>query len=519
MPSSAKTVEEHAEAIVKEPEPKPRAIPRRALLALGALSAATGAEAQVRTPTRSKPQRVLRPEIKLLRRTTMGVTGEDITWINSLGYYGYLEWQLNAQAMGDPDVEARLNLFPTIFLPPDQLYAQPDSQVVTRHITEAAICRAIYSNRQLHERMVEFWTDHFNTSISSVGVLKTPEVRNVYQQHALGTFPAMLNASASSPAMLVYLNNTQSDGRRLSNGTYRTPNQNYARELMELHTLGVDGGYTQQDIVEVARCFTGWRTTTSNSVPSRGAGPGTFFYDPNYHDDRSKLVLGVPIAAGGGINDGLNVLNILVNHPSTARFIAKKMLRWLLTYDPSTTLITDVAGEYSRAGGDIKAMIRRILSYDNVVAAPPLLKRPFHYIVSALRVLNANVTSYATIRGTYLNGTGNIPYAWGPPDGYPQEFEYWGGLPLPRWNFAFQLANGSVSGAAVDVPGLMAGATASVSQAADRIDDLVFGGEMPDADKQALMTYLRPSSGTAPSLTQIRDAVGLAIASPAFQWY
>jgi uncharacterized protein (DUF1800 family) len=484
------------------------------LLALGALGAAARAEAQVRTPTRSKPNRAPSGELRLLRRTTMGMTAEDVSWINSLGYYGYLDWQLNAQAMGDPDCEARLNLFPTIFLPPDQLYVQPDSQVVTRHITEAAICRAVYTNRQLLERMVEFWSDHFNTNISSVGVLKTPEVRNVYLQHALGTFPAMLNASASSPAMLIYLNNTQSDGR-----TGRTPNQNYARELLELHTLGVDGGYTQQDVVEVARCFTGWRTTTSNSVVSAGAGPGTFYYDGNRHDNGSKLVLGVPIAAGGGINDGLNVLNIVANHPSTARFIAKKMLRWLLTYDPSPALVADIAGEYSRTGGNIRSLVRRILHYDNVITAPPLLKRPFHYIVSAVRVMNANVTSFATIRGTYLSGTGNIPYAWGPPDGYPQEFEYWGGLPLPRWNFAFQLANNSVGGAAVDVPALLAGATTAI-QVADRIDALLFAGEMPDADKMALITYLRPTgTATVPSSTQIRDAFGLALASPAFQWH
>jgi uncharacterized protein (DUF1800 family) len=521
MPSSVKTVETNPEAVVNEPGRKPRAIPRRALLTLGALTAAVNADAQVRTPKRSKPTRALRPELKLLRRTTMGVTAEDISWINSLGYTGYLEWQLNANAMGDPDCETRLNQFVTIYLPPDQLYAQPDSQVVTRNITEAAICRAVYTNRQLLERMVEFWSDHFNTNITSVGVLKTPEVRNVYLQHGLGTFPAILNASAASPAMLVYLNNTQSDGRRLNTNppTWRTPNQNYARELLELHTLGVDGGYTQNDVMEVARCFTGWRTTTSNSVVSAGAGPGTFYYDAARHDDRSKLVLGNTIAAGGGINDGLAVLNIVANHPSTARFIAKKMLRWLLTYDPSPALITDIAGEYSRTGGDIKSMIRRILSYDNVAAAPPLFKRPFHYIVSAIRAVNANVTSYATVRGTYLNGTGNIPYAWGPPDGYPQEFDYWAGLPLPRWNFAFQLANNSVSGVVVDVPGLMVGATSAI-QVADRIDDLIFAGEMPDADKMALISYLRPGgSATAPSTSQVRDALGLAIASPAFQWH
>ncbi len=163
--------------------------------------------------------------------------------------------------------------------------------------------------------------------------------------------------------------------------------------------------------------------------------------------------------------------------------------------------------------------MRRILHYDNVLWAPPLFKRPFHYIVSALRVLNANITSLNTMRGTYLSGTGHTPFAWGPPDGYPQEFEYWGGLPLPRWNFAFQLANNSVGGATVDLTALLAGANTAAT-IADRIDVLLFAGEMPAADKAALITYLRPSgTATVPSTSQIRDAFGLALASPAFQWH
>ena len=205
--------------------------------------------------------------------------------------------------------------------------------------------------------------------------------------------------------MLTYLNNTQSDGR-----PGRVPNQNYAREVMELHTLGVDGGYTQQDVVEVARCFTGWRMR-GNTGDSRA---GTFFYDSTRHDNNSKLVLGVPIAAGGGFNDGLNVLNILANHPSCARFVSTKLLRWLLNYNPSPALVADIAGEFTRTGGDIKALVRRILHYDNVLWAPPIFKRPFHYIVSALRVMNANVTSLNTVRQTYLAGTGHTPYRVGP---------------------------------------------------------------------------------------------------------
>jgi uncharacterized protein (DUF1800 family) len=509
MPSSAKPVEKDLEALQEQPEKTPRHLSRRALLGLATLGAASRAEAQVRTPKRSRPTTVQSGEMRLLRRVTVGVTADDVAWMNSLGYYGYLEWQLGADAIGDPESEARIQQYPTITLAPLTLY-QSDSATVIRHIQEATITRAIYSNRQLLERMVEFWTDHFNTNITAVGILKTLEDREVYRRNALGTFMAMLSASASSPAMLSYLNNTQSDGR-----PGRTPNQNYAREVMELHTLGVDGGYTQQDVVEVARCFTVWRTYF-NTGDFRS---GTFFYDANRHDNGSKLVLGVPIAAGGGFNDGVNVLNILANHPSCARFVSKKLLRWLLNYDPSPALVADIAGEFTRTGGNIKSLVRRILHYDNVIWSPPLFKRPFHYIVSALRVMNANITNMATIRQTYLAGLGHTPFAWGPPDGYPQEFEYWGGLPLPRWNFAFQLANNSIGGVTVDTTALLAGAT-TPGQITDRIDTLIFAGEMPAADKAALMTYLRPTgSATVPSSTQIRDAFGLAMSSPAFQWH
>jgi Protein of unknown function (DUF1800) len=219
---------------------------RRALLGLGALGAAARAEAQIRDPKRSRPMTVPAAELKLLRRVTQGATTEDVTWITSLGYNQYLEWQLNPESLGDPESEARLQALTTISLAPFSLYGL-DSMVVTREIAEAMISRAVYSNRQLFERMVEFWSDHFHTNIGTVGIHKTYEDREVYRKNALTTFGQLLGASASSPAMLTYLNNTQS--------TRTAPNQNYAREVMELHTLGVDGGYTQQDVVEVARCL------------------------------------------------------------------------------------------------------------------------------------------------------------------------------------------------------------------------------------------------------------------------
>jgi hypothetical protein len=475
------------------------------LTALGAFEAATPAEAQVRQPRPGRPVTLPDTELRLARRITYGLTQEDVTVLRNAGYQGYLEYQLNPEPIDDGPCNMRLVAYPTISLPTWQLYGL-DSSLVMRELGEAAMMRAIYSRRQLFERMVEFWTDHFHTNIDDIMILKTAEDRDAIRANALGVFSTMLGASATSPAMLQYLDNSQS--------TAQNPNQNYARELLELHTLGVDGGYTQTDIVEVAKCFTGWRSR-GNTGTSTG---GTFFYDPNRHASGSKLVLGVTIpgqTGAAGINEGITVLRIVSEHPSTHRFVSRKMLRWLLDYDPSTALVDDIAGEFARTGGAIKPVIRRILSYDNMFNSRRLFKRPFHFIVSALRAMNVNITRLDTIRGTYLNGMGQPTFAWGPPDGFPQSFQYWGGLPLPRWNFGASLANGSVGGATVDLTALLAGATTSV-QVVDRIELLLFAGEMSSQDRTALLTFL----GTAaPSTARIREAFGLAIGSPAFQWH
>jgi uncharacterized protein (DUF1800 family) len=441
-------------------------------------------------------------ELKLLRRVTNGVTQEDIAAVNSAGYNGYIDWQLNPSAIDDSPCDTRLAPYTTLGLPTPQLYAL-DSNTVMTHVIESTILRAIYSRRQLFERVVEFWTDHFNTDIASVGILKTADVRDVLRANALGSFLGMLNAQAMSPAMINRLNNQQN--------SRTSPNQNYAREVMELHTVGVTGGYTQQDIVEVARCFTGWRYITTTGDPNRG----TFLFNQNVHDTGTKLVLGNTITSAG-VNEGLLVLRILAEHPATARYIATKLLKWFISYEPSEALIADVAESFRQSGGDIKTVVKRVLDIENVRWAPPLFKRPFHYVASGLRVMNANMTRYDSLRFTWLSGMGQIPFNWNPPNGYPHAFEYWGTLVLPRWNFAFSLPiSGNVGGATVDTTALLAGAN-TAQLIANRIDQLVFGGEMPVVDKTALVAYLRPDP---PTTTRIRDAFGLALASPGFQWY
>jgi uncharacterized protein (DUF1800 family) len=479
---------------------------RRALFSLAGLAAAPrAAAAQIRNPGLPAPTVVQDLQLKLVRRATYGLTPADVQSVYALGYQQYLAQQLDPVSIDDSACDARLVPLTTIGLPTSDLYSK-DSGLVTREVTDSMILRAMFSKRQLFERTVEFWTDHFTTNINTVGIYKTTEVREVYRKFAFATFKEMLSASMASPAMLIYLNGDQN--------TRTAPNQNYAREIMELHTLGVNGGYSHQDIIEVARCFTGWRYRRSTG----DATGGTTYFEPTRHDTATKTVLGqtIPAATGmSGMNDAAHVINILANHPSTATFVSRKLLRWFLDYEPSAALVADIAQTFSATQGNIREVIRRILTPEYLMAARPLFKRPYHFIVSAVRALNVNVTALDSIRGSYLPSVGQSPFTWGPPNGFPQDYDYWGTLPLPRWNFGFLLANGSVSGSVPNVTTFFAGAT-TAQQMADRIDRVIFADEMPRADKSALVTYLRPDP---PTTTRMRDALGLALASPGFQWH
>jgi uncharacterized protein (DUF1800 family) len=297
----------------------------------------------------------------------------------------------------------------------------------------------------------------------------------------------------------------------LDQQTSRTgaPNQNYAREIMELHTLGVDGGYTQTDVAELSRVLTGWTFT----------GKGQFTFNPAVHDWGAKTLLGVTIPAGApslgaaGINEGEQMLDLLVNHPSTARFIATKMLKWLLDPNPSETQITTVASVYKATGGDIKSMIRAILNDAWLPASPMKLKRPFHFLVSALRSASPTITTVATLNAQ-LTTLGHPIYTWDTPDGFPDKTSYWAGNIVPRWNYANVIANlNSATTVAVDTTAYRAGSPAA---AIDLIDQNFFGGEMPAVTRTALTTYI--AAGTFND-TRVREAIGLAVGANAFQWY
>lgn len=469
-----------------------------AAAALTALATATEAE-PITNSVEADPNALLN---KVVRRTTFGITQADQARAVQLGYNGYLEEQLNPASIDDSAMDARLAVYTTLNMTAQQLLALPANQV-TNELIEAMILRACFSKRQLFERMVDFWTDHFSIDINVAPYLKTVDERVVIRPHALGSFPAMLHASAQSSAMLLYLDN--------NTNIASSPNENYARELMELHTLSIAGPYTQNDVREVARCFTGW----TFGVPGSGANTGVFFFNANNHDNGQKVVLGNIIPSGGGMQDGITVLNILAAHPSTANFIATKLSRKFLGENVSQSVINAVAAVYTATNGDIKSMVREVLKHNNLATDyGPRHKRPLHHFVSAIRATGSTVNTTNVMRNQ-LNAAGNLPYNWGPPDGYPDTLAYWNGLILPRWNWGASMATNAIAGISFPVETFFAGMTTS-TQMLDKINAALFAGELPAAERTRLQQYLNTNVG---STTTRRETVGLAIGSPSFQWY
>jgi uncharacterized protein (DUF1800 family) len=444
------------------------------------------------------------PAVRLARRITMGVTDAEATRAKQLGYDAYLEAQLNTAAIDDSATDAFVAAnWPYNTQSVAALYNQDTGQVQNQ-LMYAALYRSAFGKQQLKERLVEFWSDHFNIAVDKVGYLQIIDQRDVIRQYAMTTFPQLLRASAHSPAMLSYLDQTTS--RKTA------PNQNYAREIMELHTLGVDGGYTQTDVAELSRVLTGWTIQ----------GRGDFKFDPSIHDFTAKTVLGMTIPAtsttvgAAAVSEGEQVIEMLLTHPSTAKFVSTKMLKFFLRYDPSDAQVAAVAAVYTSTKGDIKAMLRTVLSQANLMAAPAKYKRPYHLVVSAVRALGATVTAngVATLNGQIFTA-GHQAFDWQTPDGYPDTVAYWCGSVIPRWNFGNFLANANTATTVqFNVAPLMTPATAV--NIVNQIDRLLFVGEMPQRLRDQLTAYVAPNPT---SQTLVRETVMLALSSSAFQYY
>lgn len=483
--------------------PKPDTTRRDLMLALGSIAGlgALAAETQAQSP----PTTGRVPETMLLRRCSYGVTVTDRSDITTLGFDGWLLKQMTMTANDDKVCEAAVKAnFPRAQMGFGMLRVMEDDWNTSNQLIGATLYRAAHSKRQLYWRMCEFWFDHLNIDMGKVGAWQTVDYYNsVIRRYALGKFPDMLYASARHPAMMMFLDNANSFGGN--------PNQNYARELMELHTLSSGGGYTQTDVEELARCLTGWGVEWDGNSPDYGE----FMYYDWGHDEGSKVVLGQNIPAGGGQNDGETLVHYLAMHPNTAKFVAKKMVRWFLGVGNFTTVEDLVTQKYLATGGDIKEMLKVILKPANLLVAEPKLKRPFHLYASMLRCVKGTFRDVGGIRWAYLGQSGHEPFTWTLPNGFSDDTDYWVGLMLPRWNFALNLMSGGLREIYFDWKTIL-GTAPTPDQAVDRLNGIFFAKELSQPEKDRLKSFV--SAGTLDE-NRMRGSIALAMCSPAFQWY
>ncbi len=444
-----------------------------------------------------------------LNRLTFGVRVEECERAAQIGLQAWVEEQLAENLEEDPALALRLLPFQSLGRSATELadwsskiFGEYDRLSVPQELRQATLVRQVYSRRQLYEVLVEFWNDHFNICVDKgeCWYLKTVDDRAVIRAHALGNFGDLLQASAHSPAMLVYLDNQANHAGQ--------PNENYAREVMELHSLGVRGGYSQADVMELARCLTGWGV-------KEHFWRGDFAFQPELHDRGTKRVLGLEIAAGGEEEAG-RVLERLAGHPSTAAFLSAKLARRLLADDPDPELVAKAAAAFTRTRGDIRSVLRVLLLDGGLQSPPPKFKRPLNFVTSALRMLNAQSDAGRPLLDA-LARMGQAAFAWPTPDGYPDTARPWQGGLMERWRLALGLAHNELEGTRLDLPALLdsAGVT-SPGELLDQFSRLLLGDILPEPSRTELAQAFEKSRLELDDLA--RTACAGLLASPAFQY-
>ncbi len=613
---------------------KPYLLAKVLLLSASAAGPVTGQAQQQAARPQDEQARV----VHLLQRATFGVRPQDVQAVRAMGRSAWLDQQLQPGRLDDRATVARLEVFGTMSkdmtelvsdfqrnqqqrrqlarqnsmdnMNEQQRQAMLDSirraeaqkmtpeqrrerqmqspQNLLAELVSAKLTRSVYSERQLEEMMTDFWFNHFNIYFDK-GLdryLIADYERTAIRPYVFGKFRTMLEATASHPAMLFYLDNASSVVPDSMNGNARQQrqrleqleqfrmlsprqqseflrrrnmtraqfeqrmaqttaapnrqrglNENYARELMELHTLGVDGGYTQEDVIEVARAFTGWQFT-------RPAGRGNggqeveFVFRPQLHDRNEKVVLGRKLAAGRGLEDGREVLDLLARHPSTAKFVARKLVERFVSDTPDPEYVAEIAAVFQKTDGDLREVTRALFSSPRFYSAAhqrSKIKTPFELVASTFRVTGAEVgLTRATVQT--LRSLGHLPYSEPAPTGFPAASEDWvnSGAMLNRMNFGLAVAANRLDGVRIE-PGKLEGAVKPASVEAwvpDLLQRLLPGVETKKLQSTILNELQKPveltpepagemrarrNAPSAPVREKAARALGLALGSPEFQ--
>lgn len=531
-------------------------------IAAAALVVLTGAGTSPDSSALTERQRALHA----LDRLAFGPRPGDVERVAAMGVDRWIEQQLHPEQVSDAGIEMKLETFPILAMTDDELYERfekpyferrrelakqkesgtqavrparlPSEQrprLIVEELSAAKVVRAVESNRQLDEVMADFWLNHFNVygDKGADRILIATYERDTIRPYIWGRFEDLLLATAKSPAMLFYLDNARSVATvknrpggvagaygfgRGGRGRNRVPagererirqaglNENYARELLELHTLGVDGGYTQADVTELARLLTGWSMTGPREERVE------FRFRREMHDVGAKTVLGHEFAPGGGIEEGEAMLRALALHPSTARHLARKLCIRFVSDDPPAALVERVADRYLATRGDLRETVKAVVTspeFFSREAYRAKVKTPFEYAVSAIRALGGTTDGGSVAR--QLASMGQPLYLCQPPTGYSDAAADWvsAGALLARLNFAVALAGGKM-------PGTTGGGAVVEANEGD-VDAwaaALAGGELSVSTKATIDGRL---ASLAPEGHPAEVVAGLVLGSPEFQ--
>jgi uncharacterized protein (DUF1800 family) len=612
---------------MRQPSGFPRFLPSGACLFALAVAGPLGQADDAVSPPPTDRQEI----VHLLDRITFGPRPGDVERVEKMGVHNYLEQQLHPETIDDARVDQELQQLDLMQMSPSQLFALydnerklqqqkrkeqaaalaaantmekpmdgaattmepppaptvnngprapgaplppafkgPRSPAIISELEQDKLIRAVDSERQLQEVLVDFWTNHFNIDMRKgpCRVLKVADDRDVIRPHIFGRFRDLLEASAKSPAMLVYLDNAQSSVPRQLNARQQQRlaaameangqdpaklpppgqknggiNENYAREIMELHTLGVDGGYTQKDVTEVARCFTGWTIDRQT---------GTFRFAPFRHDEGSKIVLGHVIPAHGGMQDGETVLDILCSSPATAHFISRELCQRFVSDDPPASLVTRAAGVFQQTGGDLRQVVESILTspeFRSPASFHAKIKSPLEFAVSAVRATESvmaapNDGRFAGLRPTiegaailgrtqaadrlsqaqrqslnwHIYELGEPLFACTAPTGYKEISKIWvsPGALIERLNFAMALTEQKVADVRFDAGKVLGPADLDKPDAMlDRCAAALLQGEISPTTRRVLTQAALPTGDS--KTVDPSKLIALVLGSPEFQ--
>lgn len=512
-----------------------------------------------------------------LNKLGFGPRPGQVDQIKQTGLENWIQSQLHPEYIADPLVDARVGQFPALSLnasqlldqyPPQEVAAKrlglkieeyqkrlrdlakkpgstnslpfKDQNEIVNELISAKMLCAIYTERQLFEQLADFWFNHFN--IFAYKDLDRwyliPYERDAIRPHVLGKFHDLLEATAKSPAMLFYLDNAssadpQASARLKQHPVYSRPadklppvggrrglNENYGRELMELHTLGVEGGYKQEDVIEVARAFTGWTIVAPRENPA-------FYFDARIHDIDPKRVLGKKLK-GGGINDGEEVLELLAKNKNTAQHISLQLAKHFVSDDPPPALVARMARTFEKSRGDIRTVMSSMIyspEFWSRAAFRAKVKTPFEIVVSAARALGADVDQPLQL-AQWVARIGQPLYQCLPPTGYSDNAATWvsTGALLNRMNFAVALTANKIRGSQVDINALVGTDVMTRPELAlERIEAEFIAGQISEATRSTLEQQMQEPRILGAKLDdpikQVNVALitGLVLGSPEFQ--